>query len=170
MRVRVIDPAISAGNTLLLLVVNAGLLAAAVAAVSGSLARRPSAAPIAPARSWIIGALLLALLGLVLIGPIRAAVRVGDLRAALPLVSTGLIALAWIRVGAALRVGGSRRRGAALAAALYLIVGLGWVTDYNAALGLPLTKVIADPSFIFAALVWPLQVAQLLGLFGLTIG
>ena len=169
MRVRVIDPATTTADTLLLLLANAALLTLGVAAVLVS-RRLPSREEVAASPSLLIAALLAVVVGAVTMGPLRLAAPAGSLRAVLPLVGTGLIALAWVLAGAGLRARGTRRRRAALAFVLYLVIGLLWVTDYNAALGMPVTRVLADPSFVLAAVAWPLQVAQLLGLFGLTIG
>lgn len=85
----------------------------------------------------------------------------------LPFAAVAVFFVGWMIVGTGLRFGGSFGRSAAAAVALYFVIGVVWVFGYNARLGTSLPAMIADPSWIPLSLIWPLQVAQVIGLFGL---
>jgi len=76
-----------------------------------------------------------------------------------------LFALGWLLVG----VGLWGRRGLLAAAVAYWLVGLVWVVAFNLSVGSAPTSLL-HPVILLAALMWPLLVAQVLGLFGLSIG
>ena len=81
-----------------------------------------------------------------------------------------LFAAGWLLTGATLRPAGSVLSGLALAALLYVAVGVAWVLAFNLHLGAPLGQLLPDllsPTALRIILIWPLQVAQVLGIFGL---
>ena len=80
-----------------------------------------------------------------------------------------VFASGWVLVGASLRPAGSAWCGAAAAAVAYVVVGLLWVVGFNTALGTPPSRLARVPTGedLLLVLIWPLQVAQALGLFGL---
>ncbi len=79
----------------------------------------------------------------------------------------GFFASGWILIGSGLRPRGSMRRGALFAVVVYLLVGLAWVVAFNTSLGATVGQLVLNPGILLIALFWPLQIAQLLGLFGL---
>ena len=89
-----------------------------------------------------------------------------SLRVWLPLGGVVAFVAGWALIGAGLRPRRSTRGGLFLAAVLYFLVGLAWVIAYNVSLGARVTDIIGVGMLPFA-LVWPLQVAQAFGLFGL---
>lgn len=94
---------------------------------------------------------------------------------AIPIVSgVSVVALVplvagWLLVGSGLRPRGSPARGTLLAAIVYLLIGIVWVVGFNLRIGTP-PVALASPWSAFLALIWPLQVAQVLGWFGLSLG
>jgi len=169
-RVRVIDPATTAADAASVLALNLALVALAMMSIAAAIRGSDTLPALLPSRGVICVALLLIIGGWLLIGAFRAIAPSGVVRAWLPLLGTALIASGWVLGGGALRPRGSAVRGAVLAAVLYVILGLVWVIAYNAALGVPLARVVTDPYVVLIVLAWPLQIAQVLGLFGLTIG
>lgn len=90
-------------------------------------------------------------------------------RAAWMFGGAAFFALGWLLLGAALWPGGALR-GVAVAAGLYVAVGLLWVFAFNVVLGAPparLLRELATPEGLLFVLGWPLNVAQAIGLFGL---
>lgn len=84
--------------------------------------------------------------------------------------AVGLFAAGWVLAGAGLRPRGSAWRGAAAAALLYVMTGLLLYTGFGAATGtppLPLLRALLTPNGAGFALLWPLLVAQQLGVFDL---
>jgi len=80
-----------------------------------------------------------------------------------------LFALGWLLVGASLWRwrGGSSVVGGLVAAGVYWLTGLVWVSAFNLSLGIPATRLL-HPTILLFAFLWPLQVAQALGFFGLS--
>ena len=78
-----------------------------------------------------------------------------------------LFATGWVLIGAGLGLQGQAWRGMIVAVALYILVGIGWVVAFNAGLGTKIIDMLFDPTLFLMALIWPLQVAQALGIFGL---
>ncbi len=85
----------------------------------------------------------------------------------LPLGGVGLFIAGWMFVGAGLGPQAKAWRGIILAAIMYILIGIIWITAFNVGLGAKLDEVLLEPNFLLVALVWPLQVAQALGIFGL---
>jgi hypothetical protein len=83
----------------------------------------------------------------------------------------GVIAFAsgWVLLGAGIRPGSSGTWGAIFAAGLYCYVGLVWAFRFNMSLGATPEQLL-HPGMLLIALIWPLQVAQKWGLFGLAFG
>jgi len=72
--------------------------------------------------------------------------------------------------GAGLRPRASAGRGLALGAAVYMLVGVAWVIGFNVSLGSDIGTILRElptPAGLAIVLMWPLQMAQALGLFGL---
>lgn len=88
--------------------------------------------------------------------------------AELPWVGAAAFAAGWILFGFALRPGGSSARGVALAATLYVLVGLVWTIGLQVAFGRGALATLADRDVMMFSLLWPLQIAQVTGLFGLS--
>lgn len=91
----------------------------------------------------------------------------------LPLGGGALFGLGFVVVGSGLRPRGSFARGALLAATVYALLGLVWVVAFNTLGGAPLFELVRsfrDPFVLALILLWPVQVAQSLGLFGLRFG
>jgi len=85
-------------------------------------------------------------------------------------IAVALFAVGWLLAGATLRPGGSVLRGLALVVFLYVAVGVAWIIGFNLHLGTPLGQLLPDllsQTALRIILVWPLQVAQVLGIFGL---
>ncbi len=74
-----------------------------------------------------------------------------------------LFALGWLLVGAGLW----GKRGVLAAAGVYWLVGVVWAVAFNLSPGTPPMRLL-HPVVLLLALMWPLQVAQVLGLFGLS--
>ena len=129
---------------------------------------RPLARPIPVALVGAVGLMLLAptlLLTLFPSGPADPGHK-----PLIPNIAVILFATGWLLVGAALQPGGSAWSGLALAALLYGAVGVAWVIGFNLRLGAPLADLLPDllsPTALRIMLGWPLQVAQVLGLFDL---
>lgn len=83
-------------------------------------------------------------------------------------------ALGWLMVGAGWRPGNSIVWGVALAATAYALFGLAWTIVFDLEMNDAALGEILEPQKLVAilqqALIWPLTVAQVLGLFGLTLG
>ena len=80
-----------------------------------------------------------------------------------------LFACGWCILGASFASPGRRLVVLARAAALYAATGVGWVLAFNVAVGTKLEAFFREPAALLAlTLAWPLQVAQLVGLFGLS--
>ncbi len=102
--------------------------------------------------------------------PVGRAVISPQTRWAIP-TALGLFITGWLLAGAALRVHGSARCGAAAAAIIYLMIGVIWVIGYNTVGGVPTFVLMRSPVIMLAgALTWPYGVAGSTGLFGLDIG
>ena len=78
-----------------------------------------------------------------------------------------LFATGWVLIGTGLSPQGQAWRGMILAVILYILIGIGWVTAFNVGLGAKFPDIVLHPDFLLVALVWPLQVAQALGILGL---
>ncbi len=82
--------------------------------------------------------------------------------------------LGWVLVGTGLRPRGKAWLGTALSAVRYIWLGLIWVLFFNAVvLGTSMTGLLEPrnlPTGLLIASIWPLQVAQVLGLFHLSLG
>jgi hypothetical protein len=74
----------------------------------------------------------------------------------------------WMLLGMALRPAGSALRGLVLAFVLYAVAGLLWTFALQLALGRPFIAIASDTGLLLFAFLWPLQVAQVTGLFGLS--
>jgi len=85
----------------------------------------------------------------------------------LPFTGVATVAGGWLTIGAGLRPFGHAAYGVLIAAGLYLYTGLLWVFWFNLSLGAPPTGMFLLAA-VLLALIWPLQVAQALGLFGLS--
>jgi len=85
----------------------------------------------------------------------------------LPLGGVILFATGWLLIGTGLGLQGQAWRGMALAIILYIVIGVGWVIAFNVGLGAKFPEMVLEPTFLLMVLVWPLQVAQALGIFGL---
>ena len=81
----------------------------------------------------------------------------------------GLFALGWVLVGAGLRPRGSARRGALLAAALYVAVGALWTTGFVLVnpWGTDFSQTNLALLLGYSIFLWPFAVAFVFGLFGL---
>ena len=79
------------------------------------------------------------------------------------------LAAGWLLAGAGLRPRGSARRGTLLAGTAYLLVGMLWVVGFNLRIGTP-PVALFSPWLVFLGLIWPLQIAQVFGWFGLSLG
>ncbi len=81
----------------------------------------------------------------------------------------GLFALGWVLVGTGLRPWGSARRGALLAAALYVAVGALWTTGF--VLVNPWDTDFTQTNLVlllgYSIFLWPFAMAFVFGLFGL---
>jgi hypothetical protein len=86
----------------------------------------------------------------------------------LPIGGVLLFAAGWLLIGAALRPRGDARRGMVLAGILYIAIGFAWLVLFNAGLSGRFVLDVLNPTALQIALIWPFQVAQVLGLFGLT--
>ena len=87
-----------------------------------------------------------------------------------PNIAVILFAAGWLLAGATLRPGGSALGGLTLAALLYVAVGVVWILGFNLHLGTPLEQLLPNvlsPTALRIILAWPLQVAQVFGIFGL---
>ena len=87
-----------------------------------------------------------------------------------PDIAVSLFAAGWLLTGATLRPAGSVLCGLVLAALLYIGAGVAWVLAFNLHLGAPLGQLLPDllsPTARRIILLWPLQVAQVLDIFGL---
>jgi len=85
----------------------------------------------------------------------------------LPLGGVILFATGWVLIGSGLGLQRQAWRGMALAIILYIVIGVGWVVAFNVGLGAKFPEMMLEPTFLPIVLVWPLQVAQALGIFGL---
>ena len=85
----------------------------------------------------------------------------------LPFAGLAAFAAGWLMIGVGLHPFGKAGYGAGIAAGLYLSTGLLWVFWFNLSLGALPTGMFL-PAALLLALIWPLQVAQALGLFGLS--
>ena len=168
-KILVVDPGTAIGQLIgifllfVILIGGAGLLLASLLRGTRDVTRsKPSRRVIwVGAFLMVLGVLIFAVLG-------RAAGRLAPaLLFTLPLAAVGLFLLGWLVVGAGLRVGGSPWRGAVAAGVLYVVIGVVWVFAFNAQLGADLPAMITDPSWVLLSLIWPMQVAQATGLFGL---
>jgi hypothetical protein len=85
------------------------------------------------------------------------------------LAGSGLFALGWVVAGAGMGLGGSARRSAVLAAALYLAAGALWTTGF--VLVNPWQTDFTQTNLVlllgYSVLLWPFAVAFVLGLSGL---
>ncbi len=88
--------------------------------------------------------------------------------AELPWIGSMVFAAGWLLGGSALRPRGSRIRGVALAAVLYVLCGLVWTVALQVSFGRTIPSVLADADVMLFSLQWPLQIAQVTGLFGLS--
>ncbi len=81
----------------------------------------------------------------------------------------GLFALGWVLVGAGLRPQGSARRGALLAAALYVAVGALWTTGFVLVnpWGTDFSQTNLALLLGYSIFLWPFAMAFVFGLFGL---
>lgn len=155
-------------------VIYALLLALAVLAVR-LLAWRARGIVLQPARRRVALAVVLMLLGPTAVWTARAfAIRtLGPgappwIWAELPWIGSLVFAAGWMLVGAAMRPGGSASRGLALAGILYVVVGLLWTFALQLTFGRPLAAILGNADLLLFGLQWPLQVAQVTGLFGLS--
>ena len=84
-------------------------------------------------------------------------------------VGVALFALGWVVVGAGMRPGGSARRGAVLAAALYLALGALWTTGFVLVnpWGTDFTRTNLLLLLGYSIVLWPFAVVFVFGLFGL---
>ncbi|MDO9066231.1 MAG: hypothetical protein Q7U96_04010, partial [Chloroflexota bacterium] len=89
----------------------------------------------------------------------------------MPIAATAVFAGGWLLAGMGLRPRGSMLRGASLAALLYVFVGAMWVVTFNVGiLGNSATDLAQQPvGLVMLVLMWPLQIAQVLGFFGLAL-
>jgi hypothetical protein len=84
----------------------------------------------------------------------------------LPFAGLLVFGLGWLLVSAALVPEGNWLLGIGAGALVYLLIGLVWLTLFNTYLGTsPLALV--TPVALLVALLWPLQLAQAFGWFGL---
>lgn len=92
----------------------------------------------------------------------------------LPLIGVAVGVAGWLLTAAALRPAGSALRGLAMGAVVYSAAGLISLFAINALSGnivAGLPAVLADPvAFYVTVLLWPLRIAAMFGLFGLTFG
>jgi hypothetical protein len=93
----------------------------------------------------------------------------------LPVTGVLFFAVGWLLTGAGLRPQHSLRRGTLLAGGLYILVGVTWLIGFNLSVGEPAARVaqnlVTQPLTALAlAMIWPLQVAQVFGWFGLSLG
>jgi len=86
----------------------------------------------------------------------------------LPPLGVLFFAAGWIALGAALRPAGSAVRGASLAALLYVACGLLWTFGLQIAFGRSITSIVTDSDLLIFGLQWPVQIAQIFGLFGMS--
>ena len=86
----------------------------------------------------------------------------------LPYGGLAAFVIGWHVGWSGLRPHESMLRGALLGVILYFGVGLLWVFAFNVSRGAPVLGLIHGGTLLLAA-IWPLQIAQMLGLFGLTI-
>ena len=55
-----------------------------------------------------------------------------------------------------------------MALLFYTVVGVLWTLALQLAFGRPFIAIISDPGLLLFGLLWPLQIAQVTGLFGLS--
>lgn len=124
-----------------------------------------------PAKGFLVAALAFMILSpslLATLFPIGRATVSPEILWVFP-TAVGMFAIGWLFVGATLRPYGSVWRGVVAAAVLYLLIGAVFVIGVNIAT--PLFALFRSPqTIIVGTLIWPLGVAQILGLFGLEIG
>ncbi len=85
-----------------------------------------------------------------------------------------LFAIGWLLVSLGLRPGNSAAKGASLAALLYFLIGVAWATAFELGVNGKGIGDLMEPGTLSTiplhALIWPLTLAETLGLFGLTMG
>jgi hypothetical protein len=86
----------------------------------------------------------------------------------LPPLGAVVFAAGWILLGAALRPRGSAARGALPAALLYVACGFLWTFGVQIAFGRSIASIITNRDLLVFGLEWPVQIAQTLGLFGMS--
>lgn len=87
----------------------------------------------------------------------------------LPVLFVGFFALGWVLTATALRFQGTLWRGALLGITSYILIGILWVIGFNVALGVSVLDIVREPSSLPLALLWPFQMAQVFGLFSLSL-
>jgi hypothetical protein len=138
------------------------VVAAAGTLLVQSIFRPADAAPaLAPSRAIVAAGLVLALLA-----PSLHAL-VARPPPWLPPAALLLFVLGWLLTCVGLRPRRQPDRGLVLGLLTYEAAGLLWIALFNLTRGAPLSGIL-HPIALFFALYWPLQVAQIVGLFGLS--
>jgi len=167
-KVRVVNPMESLMHAVMLFAFYAVLLSIAVIAARVLMGWGKGKALLIPQYSLIGSGLLVMVMGFSWFGVFRyvAPLVQPQILSWLPLGGVILFAGGWVLIGAGLRPQGKAWRGMLLAVVLYTLIGIGWVVGFNISLGAGFTE-LAHPTLLLIALVWPLQVTQVLGIFGL---
>lgn len=177
--VRVAEPAVALADALALFGIYAALLSAGVAASRRLLRPAGDAPPLAPDRRTLglgFGLVMFGVAALALARPSHAR-RFAEVGAAgilelLPFAGVALFVVGWLVAVAALRPRRSPGRGAALAAVLYVLIGLAWLAGFSIGQGTHaagfFAVLVRSPAVLLLTLLWPWQMAAVVGWFGIS--
>jgi hypothetical protein len=173
--VRVVEPIAAMAETLSVLLACMVVLGS-LAFGAQTLLRGTSLYSLAPARAYLVAGLglmslapVLWILRWIVIGRVGPAAPLW-IWAWLPFLGAACFLAGWLTAGASLRPARSFTRGLVIAAELYAAVGLLWEIGYPLSLGVPVSRLATNaPSLLVAVPAWPVHVAQVFGLFGLTL-